>query len=237
MKTIDVVQGEDIWHFERWGSATGTRFQNAVGAKYSKAKGWTVGNKEIQETLMLELISENRSKMEVDDFQSAEMMRGTALEPLSVKATSEKFKIHLEVVGMLQSDLHKMFKFSPDAVYFNKDKVITGGFETKSKSGKKHIEYMLANELPKEHFWQCLCPMVMSKHVKWWIFAHFDDRDMIDPLFTTTLKRADHEELIAQCEVLIVDFLNELDKRTIEMGGYYVDPLKEAYYKDRLIGE
>lgn len=225
MKIINIPQGEDQWHVERHGSVTGTRFQSAVGAKYSKAKGWTVGNKDIQETLMLEMISENRSIIEIDDYQSGDMLRGHEMEPHSIKAASKKLKIEFETVGMLQSDIHPLFKFSPDAVHFNKNRIITGGFETKSKSGKKHVEYIEANELPKEHFWQCLCPMVMDKAVTWWAFAHYDDRDMINPLFLTGIKREDYKDLIAECEVIVIEFLNELERRTIELGGYYKEPL------------
>lgn len=179
----------------------------------------------IQETLMLEMISENQSILEIDDYQSGDMLRGHEMEPLSVKAGSERLKKEFSTVGMLQSELHPLFKFSPDAVHFDKDGVLTGGFETKSKAGAKHIDYRTKNELPKEHFWQCLCPMVMDKSVTWWAFAHYDDRNMIEPLFLTGIKRADYAELIELCEKIIIDFLNELDRRTIEMGGYYIEPL------------
>jgi hypothetical protein len=225
MKIININQGDDRWHIERHRSVTGTRFQSAVGAKYSKAKGWTVGNEAIQETLMLEMISENRSILEIDDYQNAAMLRGHELEPLSIAAASKELKKEFKTAGMLQSDTMPLFKFSPDAVYFNKDNVITGGFETKSKAGKAHIEYIVADELPKEHFFQCLCPMVMDKDVQWWAFGHYDDRDMVNPLFLTGIKREDYTDLIAECEVLIADFIKELHKRTIELGGYYEEKL------------
>lgn len=179
----------------------------------------------IQETLMLEMISENRSILEINDYQSAEMARGHEMEPLSIAAAAKRLNVEFATVGMLQSDIHPLFKFSPDAVHFDEDGVVTGGFETKSKAGKKHIEYIKLNELPKEHFWQCICPMVMSKKVTWWMFAHYDDRDMIDPLFLTGIKRADYAELIDLCEGVILRFLNELERRTIELGGYYIEPL------------
>lgn len=225
MKIIQIDQGGDQWHVERHRSVTGTRFQSAVGAKYSKKTGWSVGNEAIQETLMLEMISENRSILEIDDYQSPAMLRGHEMESLSIAAASKAMNVEFTTVGMLQSDNLPLFKFSPDAVCFDEDGLIVGGFETKSKSGKSHIEYIVADELPKEHFWQCLCPMVMDKDVRWWAFAHYDDRDMVNPLFYTVIYREKYKDLIAECEILIADFLKELDRRTIELGGYYEEKL------------
>lgn len=185
--------------------------------------------KAIQETLMLKMISENRSVLEFNEYQNASMERGHALEPASVAAGSERLGLKLTTIGMLQSDIHPLLKYSPDAVHINEKGVIDGGYETKAKQGEMHIEYLTKNVLPKEHFWQCLCPMVMDKAVTWWVFAHYDDRDMIDPLFLTGIKRADYLELIELCEVIIADFFTELHRRTIEMGGYFNDPLIEQY--------
>lgn len=271
MEIIDIPQGSDQWHLERWRAATGTRFQSAIGAVMSSngemivgGIKWAIingkiervelltktelkkcdGNPElkreleykaiavnkvrcaaIQETLMLEMISENRSILEIDEYQSPEMLRGHEMEPLSISEAAKRLKVEFSTVGMLQSDINPLFKFSPDAVHFDKNGVITGGFETKSKAGKKHIEYIELNELPREHFWQCICPMVMSKSVIWWMFAHYDDRDMIDPLFLAGIKRADYAELIELCEGIILNFLDELERRTIKLGGYYIEPL------------
>ena len=163
MKILEIPQGSDQWHEERFRSVTGTKIQSAIGAKYSKAKGeWSLGDKKIQQTLLMELVSEWQSELEIDDYCSADMERGNELEPLSVAAASKRLKKNFVPCGMLQSDTLPNFKFSPDAVYYNNEGVIVGGYETKSKSGKKHIEYTLAGEIPPEHFWQCLCPMCTS---------------------------------------------------------------------------
>ena len=207
MKIIEIKQGDDIWHEERFRAVTGTKLESALGACYSAAKDqWVLGGKtwefsgdklvcikesqqtkasrDKQETLLLELVSEYQSELEINDFCSADMERGNDLEPFSVKAASERHKVNFVTCGMLQSETIPSFKFSPDAIYFNKDGVITGGYETKSKAGKKHIEYIMKDKVPSEHLLQCLCPMIMDDCVKWWVFGHFDDRNKINNLFT-----------------------------------------------------
>ena len=189
MKIIEIEQGEDLWHVERFRCVTGTKIQSAIGAKYSVAKKqWTLGDKKIQQTLLLELVSEWQSELEIDDFCSEAMERGNDLEPLSVKAASERLGRNFVECGMLQSDTLPSFKFSPDAVCLDKNGVVVGGYETKSKAGKKHIEYMIADEVPPEHLWQCLCPMIMDDCVKWWAFGHYDDRNHVNNLFLKGIK-------------------------------------------------
>lgn len=221
-RILEIPQGSDQWHVERFRSVTGTKIGSAIGAKYSKAKDqWTLGDKGIQETLLLELVSDWQSELEIDDYQSDAMIRGHELEPFSVEAAAKKHSVKFESVGMLQSEQLPNFKFSPDAVCFGKNGKIVGGYETKSKTGKKHIEYILANKVPPEHLWQCLCPMIMSDSVKWWIFGSYDDRNHVQPLFTVGINRKDYEEQIQQARILLKDFLSKVNETVEKLGGIY----------------
>lgn len=222
MKIIDIEQGSDTWHEERFRCVTGTRIQSAIGAKYSAAKKqWTLGDKKIQNTLLLELVSEFQSELEIDDYSSESMERGNDLEPVSRKEASKRLNVNFVECGMLQSDTIPGFKFSPDAVVYNKSGVVVGGYETKSKAGKKHIEYMINDEVPPEHLWQCLCPMIMDDSVKWWAFGHYDDRNHINNLFLKGIKREDYAELIAEARVIIEQFFKDVDAAVEQMGGVY----------------
>jgi hypothetical protein len=178
-------------------------------------------SKSKQETLLLELVSEYQSELEIDDYCSETMERGNDLEPLSVNSASKRHKVKLESCGMLQHDTIAEFKFSPDAICKDKNGVIIGGYETKSKSGKSHIEYMIKGTVPKEHLLQCLCPMVMDDCVKWWIFGHYDDRNHINDLFTTGIKRADYEEFIQVAREVLGEFIKEVNETVEKMGGIY----------------
>lgn len=244
MKILELNQGSDIWFEERWGSVTGTRIESALGACYSAAKEqWVMGGKtwefdgdklicvkegkqtkvsrDKQQTLLLELVSERQSQLEIDDYCSADMQRGNELEPLSGEAASKRHNISLVPCGMLQSDTLPSFKYSPDFVNYNSNGVIVGGYETKSKAGKKHIEYIDDNKVPSEHLLQCLCPMIMDDCVKWWIFGHFDDRNKINNLFTKGIKRENYEDFIQEARSLLVAFLAEVDAKVEKMGGEY----------------
>ena len=251
MREIQIKQGDDEWHEERFRCVTGTRFEAAIGACFSNATGrWSMGgkswefegkklidvtesitekkqasllaaSKSKQATLLLELVSEYQSELEIDDFCSETMERGNDLEPVSVSSASKRHNIAFEECGMLQHDTIKEFKFSPDAISRNSQGVIVGGYETKSKAGKKHIEYQIANVLPSEHLLQCLCPMVMDDCVKWWLFGHYDDRNHVNDLFTTGIVRDDYEDFIQVARVVLSEFI-ELVKSTVEdMGGEY----------------
>ena len=125
--------------------------------------------------------------------------------------------------GMLQSDTLPYFKYSPDAVCFGSDGKIVGGYETKSKAGKKHIEYQLENKVPDEHLWQCLAPMIMDDCVKWWAFGHYDDRNHVNNLFLTGVKRADYAKEIAEARQLLGQFFIDLESLVNELGGKYND--------------
>jgi hypothetical protein len=221
MKIIDIDQGSDQWHVERFRCVTGTKIQQAIGAKYSAAKGWTLGDKKIQQTLLLELVAEFQSELEIDDYCSEAMERGNDLEPLSVVEASKRLNVNFVKCGMLQSDTLPNFKFSPDAVCLDKNGVVVGGYETKSKAGKKHIEYILNDELPPDHLWQCLCPMVMDDCVKWWYFGHYDDRNHINSLFSFGIKRADYEDLITQARELLIEFFADVNATVEKLGGVY----------------
>jgi len=244
MKILDLKQGDDIWHEHRWGCVTGTRIESAVGACFSAAKGqWVLGgntwefdgdklvcvkegkqtkaSRSKQETLLLELVSERQSSLEIDDYCSADMERGNDLEPFSGEAASDRHGIKLLTCGMLQSDTLPAFKYSPDFVCFNGEGNIVGGYETKSKAGKKHIEYLMADEVPSEHLLQCLCPMIMDDCVKWWIFGHFDDRNQINNLFTKGIKRENYEDFIQEARAILITFLSEVDATVEKLGGQY----------------
>ena len=245
MIEINIKQGDDQWHVERHGCVTGTKLESAIGACYSSAKNeWIMGGKvwsfegdklvsnddatpakaktsvSKQHTMILELVSDLQSELEIDDYCSADMQRGNDLEPLSVEAASAKHKVNFEVCGMLQSDTMERFKFSPDAIH-KSNGIIVGGYETKSKMGKKHIEYQLENRLPPEHLMQCLCPMIMDDCVKWWIFGHFDDRNHVNNLFTTGIKRENYEDFIQCARGVLLEFFEKLNETVNKMGGVY----------------
>lgn len=208
MKIINVEQGTIEWHEHRFGSVTGTRLQQALGAKWdARAKKWKLGDSKIQSTIMYELISERMSENEIVELNSPAVVRGNELEPFAVKAASETLGLQFDVCGMLASDTLEFYKVSPDAVHEENGKVV-GGLETKCPSGKRHIEYLLNDCVPREYFFQVMSPMILSDQVKWWQFCSYDDRNYERPVFTVNTKREDHEKFIGECRAVLVKFLD-----------------------------
>lgn len=212
MRIINVEQGSIEWHELRSGNVTGTRIESAIGAKYdSRKKEWKVGaDKKKQQTLLYELVSEKMSHTIVDDFKTRDMERGNELEPFAIKAASTHTDENYETCGMLESDIEG-FRYSPDSIVLSDD-VIIGGIETKCPTGKKHIEYMINDEVPKEYFWQVLGPMILDDCVQWWDFCSYDDRNYTRPTFTIRTERKDYEELIMAAREEIKSFIKSVNE-------------------------
>ena len=201
--------GGKTWEFE------GSKLVCIKDGKQSKK------SRDKQITLLYEIVSDRQSEVEINDYQTAEMERGTELEPVSVELAGKKHNVAFILCGMLVSDTLPMFKFSPDAIVLDKNNAVVGGYETKSKMGKKHIQYQVDNVVPPEHLMQCLCPMAMDDSVKYWIFGHYDDRNKVNELFTTGIKKDNYNDFIQVARKVLTEFLNEADKLAQKMGGAY----------------
>lgn len=211
MIELTVEQGSLEWHMERAGRVTGTSLQSALGAKYSKPKDkWTLGDKKVQLTLSYELIAERMTEVQIVELNTAAVERGRELEPFAIKAVSKKKDINFEECGMLISEFHPEFGFSPDAIYKTTQGVIVGGLETKCPSSKKHIEYLINGVVPSEYYWQVLSPFICSDEILWWDFASYDDRNYECPLFCTRVHRDDVDEHIKQAREILSEYLLEV---------------------------
>ena len=212
MIELELEQGSIEWHHERAGRATGTSLQSALGAKYSKPKKkWTLGDLKVQITLMYELISERMTEVQIVELNTVAVERGRELEPFAIKAAAKKTGEDYIECGMLISELHPEFGFSPDAVVKESD-VIIGGLETKCPSSKKHIEYLINGEIPSEYYWQVLSPFVCSDDVQWWDFASYDDRNYECPLFVIRVNRKDVEEHIKEARIILTEYFSMVNQ-------------------------
>ncbi len=212
MHKLNVEQGSPEWFDARFGKVTGTRLQSAVGAKWDARKScWKYGDVKVQNTLMYELVAERTSANEIDDSKSKAMERGNELEPFAVKSASDERELEFITCGMLVSDDVENFAISPDAIH-EKDGIVIGGLETKCPNGKKHIEYIINDELPREYFFQVIAPFVMSDDVQWWDFASYDDRNYNRELFIIRVEREDVAEDVEQCRKHLAEFLERTDE-------------------------
>lgn len=200
MKIIDLKQGSIEWHRMRQGKVTGTSLKSAIGTKKT------------QETLMYRLISERMTEPQIDDIRSNSVARGQEMEPIARKIVSKTTGIDFIEVGMLVSDEINNFAYSPDGVAKKENGNIYGGLEIKCPDSKKHIEYCLKDELPKEYEDQVKAPFLISNDIKWWFFASYDDRNYEKPLFLKPVYRSYFKSLEEDRKKLS-EFLELVDKK------------------------
>jgi hypothetical protein len=198
VEMIDVEQGSYEWHCMRQGKVTGTSVKSALGTK------------KVQDTLMYKLISERMTEPQITEINTTAVVRGTEVEPLARKAVIKETGIEFIETGMLIHNTIEHFGLSPDAVFLENGLVV-GGLEIKCPDSKKHIEYAIKGEVPKEYLDQVKAPFIMDDDIRWWVFASFDDRNYEMPLFIKVLHRRDFTTIDADRKK-IVEFLETVDK-------------------------
>ena len=179
MHKIDVEQGSLEWHRLRQGKVTGTTLKSALGSP------------KVQETLMYKIIAERMTEPQISDLNSSAVTRGREIEPIARRAVIAKTGINFIETGMLVSDAIDDFAFSPDSIFEDENGNVIGGLEIKCPDSKKHIEYCIKGELPKDYVDQVKAPFLMSDDIEWWYFASFDDRSYELPLFLLKITRSD----------------------------------------------
>ncbi len=199
MLEVKHEQGSSEWHHDRAGIVTGTTLARAVGSP------------KVQETFMYELIAERMTEPNIIELNTPAVIRGQEMEPLAIKAATKSIGFDYERTGMLMSQIIPNFGVSPDAVVRGKDEIYRG-LEVKCPDSKKHIEYVIKDEIPKEYRHQVLAPMVASNKVKAWTFMSFDDRNYEKPEFYKHVLAADVSEEIFELRTKLTAFLKMVDE-------------------------
>ena len=192
------------WLNARHGNVTGTSLGSALGTPA------------VQKTLMYSLIADRMTEVQPSGLSTPAIDRGNELEPFAIKATSVEIGIDFEETGLLLDDKYPRFSISPDGIFEDEKGVILGGIETKCPNSKKHVEYLIKDEIPKEYLNQVKAPFIMSNDVTFWVFASFDDRNYERPLFVKTVTRDDFDD-IDECRVKLLNFLDVVNKAHMDL--------------------
>jgi putative phage-type endonuclease len=195
MYKVDMEQKSIEWLKARHGNVTGTSLASALGTPA------------VQKTLMYSLIADRMTEVQMNDLSTPAIDRGNELEPFAIRATEEETGIQFAETGLLLNDTYPRFSISPDGIVEDENGIIIGGIETKCPNSKKHVEYLIKDEIPKEYLHQVKAPFVMSDDVKFWVFASFDDRNYERPLFVKTVTRDDFND-IDECRAKLLKFLD-----------------------------
>jgi putative phage-type endonuclease len=203
MYKLDIEQKSFEWLKARAGNVTGTSLSSALGTPA------------VQKTLMYSLIADRMTEVQMSDLSTPAIDRGNELEPFAIRATQDETGIQFTETGLLLNDTYPRFSISPDGIV-EEDGVIVGGIETKCPNSKKHVEYLMKNEIPKEYLHQVKAPFIMSDDVKYWVFASFDDRNYERPLFVKTVTRDDFDD-IDECREKLLKFLNVVNEGHMDL--------------------
>lgn len=139
----NVEQHSEAWFELRCGRITGTRFQTLVSGRETK------GYQELVTMVACEIIT---GKQE-ENYTSADMERGTLLEPIARMSFIETIGIDIQEVGFITPDddyLSEWVGISPDGVYFENE-TPKHLLEIKCPKPKTHFEYILNGKLPNEY--------------------------------------------------------------------------------------
>ena len=204
MYKLDIEQKSFEWLKARAGNVTGTSLSSALGTPA------------VQKTLMYSLIADRMTEVQMNDLSSPAIDRGNELEPFAIKATSAEIAIDFEETGLLLDDKYPRFSISPDGIFEDDKGVIVGGIETKCPNSKKHVEYLMKDEIPKEYLNQVKAPFIMSDDITFWVFASFDDRNYERPLFVKTVTRGDFDD-IDECRVKLLKFLDVVNEGHMDL--------------------
>lgn len=116
-----------------------------------------VADNETSRTLTAELVAERITGYSEDVYVNADMERGNFDEPLA----RDHYSLHIEPVTevgfMVRDDFGYRLGYSPDGLVGD-----DGLIEVKSRRAKKHIQTILANEVPAENMAQIQCGLLVS---------------------------------------------------------------------------
>lgn len=138
----NIEQHSEAWYSLRCGRVTGTRFKSLMAGET------TATYKDLITQLACEIITGQQE----DAYVSADMERGTMLEPVAREAYEMEFGQEVKQVGFItpdDSEFAEWVGISPDGMLQD-----GGLLEIKCPKYKTHLEYIEADKLPSEYRYQ-----------------------------------------------------------------------------------
>ena len=190
-------QGSKEWLLSRLGIPTASRFSDIMTTKQLKRA---------KNAYIYELIAEKLSGEITEIFNSDAMNRGEKLEPLARDYYEFVTGQSVRQVGLIKSDCQR-FGCSPDGLidYDN------GGLEIKCPGLKKHLEYLINDELPNEYAPQVYGSLFITERDYWDFMSYHPNATE----FLIRVHKTD-EAYIKWSEAftpILDEFLNDLEQK------------------------
>lgn len=167
----DIQQGTEEWHRIRYRKIGGTRSKQLY---------------ENSDALLVELVGEHLEEfeMDLDSYESSDMIRGHELEPIALQRINDKFGLNLMPCGWLQNEDIPLLGYSPDGI--SEDLSIIA--EIKCPAMKKHTATILNGIIPLDNINQCIHAFAVNDRLERLIFTSFRPESAIQ-LFTYEITR------------------------------------------------
>lgn len=158
----ELIQGSEEWHQQRLGMVTAS----VVGQLLTGAKLQPANNMESRALTSL-LVAERINGWVDPTYVGDDMLRGWTDEPAALEAYSKHLAPVATTGFMVRDDWGYEIGYSPDGLVGD-----DGQVEFKSRRPKKHLQTVLANEVPAENMAQVQCGLLVSGR-KWCDYLSF----------------------------------------------------------------
>jgi hypothetical protein len=151
IELADLEQGSEAWHDQRRGMVT------ASVVKALLTTTGRVADNDYSRALTALLVAERITGYTEPTFMNSDMWRGVEDEPRAVATYSEHYEPVTTTGFMVRDDWGFSIGFSPDGLVGDE-----GLIEVKSRRQKKHLQTILADEVPPENVAQLQCGLLVS---------------------------------------------------------------------------
>lgn len=203
----DIPQRSDEWHSLRCGKVTASRIADVVAMTKT---GWGAS----RQNYRAELVVERLTGVQFERFVSAEMRRGSELEPHAIAAYEWYSDVTVQMVGFVDHPRIPMSGASPDGLVGEH-----GLVEVKIPNSATHLDTLLGVPFDKKYVDQVQWQMACTGR-EWCDLASFDPRlPESMRLFVKRIVR--DEKRIAELEQAVKVFLGEIETIVAELKGKY----------------
>lgn len=148
----ELIQGTDEWFDQRRGMVTASVVGQLVTPKTIKP-----ASNDHSRALTAQLVAERITGWTEPTYQNGDMLQGVYDEPRARDKYAERYAPVIESGFMIRDDWGFQIGFSPDGLVSD-----DGLIEVKSRRPKKHLQTILANDVPLENMAQIQCGLVVS---------------------------------------------------------------------------
>lgn len=188
MIRVLIEQGSEAWHQIRLGRITGTRFKSMMAEKSTKT----------YKDLITDIVGELLTGQAEEGYSNDIMERGKDLEP-EARDLYNDIAGPVEQVGFCIPDDGDTFQ---DWIGVSPDGIGSGVLEIKCPLIKAHLNYIEANRMPTEYYWQVMGLLYVTRLPFCDFMSYYPG---LKPFILRVYPNADDFKLITQRLVEIIE--------------------------------